>query len=157
MDWSNKGVKKFNQNEHWLSTPTDEEGNSWHWNGYDSDLTRTIGIKGQIREGNWVSGNVIKTNCTDYYKADNDDSTHSLKYTPNFARVGTVTQATTDRTMEPRSNAWGKRGVSNSRSSHTIGIMRQSREGDWVSEHTSKPDRTDHRVAGNSDGERHIL
>jgi hypothetical protein len=151
------GVKQVNQEEHWMSKPTDEKGNSWYRNGYDPDSTRIIGIKGQVREGNWVSGNATKTNCADHYKAGKEDSKHSLKYTPNFAGVETVTQTTTDRTMEPRSNAWGKRGVSNSRSSHTIGIMRQSREGDWVSEHTSKPDRTDHKVAGDTDGERHIL
>ena len=59
--------------------------------------------------------------------------------------------------MEPRSaTVWGKQGVNSSRSSHTIGIMGQSREGDWVPGHVSKPDCTDHRLAGNSD-RAHIL
>ena len=53
-------------------------------------------------------------------------------------------------------NSWYRNGY-DSRFSHTIGKMGQSREGDWVSEHTSKPDRTDHRVAGDTNGERHIL
>ena len=75
---------------------------------------------------------------------------------PSLACVETVTQTATDRTMEPRSNVWGKGGVNSFRSSRTIGIMGQSREGNWVSGHVSKPDRTDHKVAGNSD-RAHIL
>ena len=132
------GVKHFNKNDHWTSTPTDGKGNSWDRKGYDSDLTRTTGIKGQVREGNWVSENAIKTNCADYNKAGKESSKHSLKYTPNFAGVDMVTQTTTDRTMEPRSNAWGKRGVNDSRSSHTTGNKGQFREGDWVSKDVEK-------------------
>jgi hypothetical protein len=152
-----KVVKLNDHDGRWMSKPTNEEGNSWYRNGYDSRLSHTIGIKGKSREGDWVSAHATKTNCTDHYKAGNNDSTHFLKYTPSLACVETATQTATDRTMEPRSNVWGKGGVSNSRSSHTIGKMEQSREGDWVSEHTSKPDRTDHKVAGDTDGERHIL
>jgi hypothetical protein len=76
----------------------------------------------------------------------NNDSIHFLKYNPSFACVKTVTQTTTDRTMEPRSGIWGKRGVNNPTSFRTIGIKEQSRVEDWARGNVLEIERADHKA-----------
>ena len=106
-------VKQNKQSGRWMSITTDEEGNSRYRNGYDSRLSHTIGIKGQSREGDWVSEQATKSEKrADHTKAGDSDRMHILKSTPSLAGVGTVTQTARVWTEVPHSiYVWGKRGA----------------------------------------------
>jgi hypothetical protein len=135
-------VKKYNQNERWMSVTTSGDDNSLHGNRYDSGLNLIEG-KVQSWDGNWVTDNVLKPGRTGKRKPGNTDEIYTPESTPSFADVDTVIQTTTERTMEPRSKVCGNRGVINPRWSQAIGIKGRFGRGNWVSGCISKTDRAD--------------
>ena len=87
-----KVVKQLNQDERWMSTPTDEEGKSRHRNGYDPGFSQAIGREGQeSRREDWVHDKLTNFDCYDQEVGVNKKS-RVMRYTPNLDKLYKATQ-----------------------------------------------------------------